>query len=270
MAHFAGRFPEPGASVWQRCLNGLVSPCCVLCGQASSSICLCYPCKMDLPWIDNHCCQCGLPLDTETLEPCAQCCEEPPPFWSVAAPLIYDFPVNRLVQTLKFRRQLAEGRVLSHLMAEYVYHQALDLPDVLIPVPLHRWRLMKRGFNQAYELAYYIARTLGIRLDAGSLRRSRKTKAQSGLSRKQRLKNVRHAFQWQADQRAPGHVVLIDDVMTTGTTVTECARVLLDAGARRVDVWVAARAARPVRTRVGSDEESEEGLEEKSMGDIGA
>jgi ComF family protein len=200
---------------------------------------------MDLPWIGGHCRQCGVPLETETVESCGQCCQAPPPFWSVVSPLIYEFPVNRLVQALKFRRQLAEGRVLSHLMAEYIYHQGLDLPDVLIPVPLHRWRLLKRGFNQAFELAEYMSRMLGIRLDATSLKRNRYTRAQSGLSRTQRLRNVRGAFHWQADHRACRHVVLVDDVMTTGTTVIECTRVLLNAGARRVDIWVAARAAPP-------------------------
>ena len=202
---------------------------------------------MDMPWVNHHCRQCGVPLETETLESCAQCCQEPPAFWSVVSPLVYEFPVNRLVQALKFRRQLAEGRVLSHLMAEYIFHQQIDLPDVLIPVPLHRWRLLKRGFNQAYELAQYIARTLAVGLDADSLSRQRYTKAQSGLNRKQRLKNVRHAFEWQADHRASRHIALVDDVMSTGTTVSECARVLLNAGAKRVDVWVAARAAAPLR-----------------------
>lgn len=257
MAHLSGNFPDPDSRAWQRWLNGLLSPCCVLCGLPSTSVCLCYPCKMDLPWIDAHCRQCGLPLDTETVESCGQCCQEPPPYWSVVSPLAYEFPVNRLVQALKFRRQLAEGRVLSHLLAEYIYHQELDLPDVLIPVPLHRWRMLKRGFNQAYELADHIARTLGVRLDATSLRRNRYTRAQSGLSRKQRLSNVRDAFQWHADHRACRHVALIDDVMTTGTTVTECARVLLNAGAKRVDIWVAARAAAPAKPPPGESKPGE-------------
>lgn len=266
MVHLSGGFPEPDTSIWQKCLNGLLSPCCVLCGLPSASVCLCYSCKMDLPWIDAHCRQCGVPLETETVESCGQCCQTPPAYWSVVSPLIYEFPVNRLVQALKFRRQLAEGRVLSHLLAEYIYHQEVDLPDVLIPVPLHRWRMLKRGFNQAYELAAYISRALGVRLDGTSLRRSRYTIAQSGLSRKQRLQNVHGAFQWHADQRACKHIAVVDDVMTTGTTATECARVLMNAGAQRVDIWVAARAAPPGKpaTQEGPDTQATPATQEIS------
>jgi len=115
-------------------------------------------------------------------------------------------------------------------------------PDMLIPVPLHKLRMFKRGFNQACELGSYLSRVFDIPLLTSSLRRHRNTEAQSGLSRKQRRKNVRGAFYWHGTKKPTGHVALIDDVMTTGTTVTECARVLKKAGAKRVDVWVAARA----------------------------
>jgi len=127
-------------------------------------------------------------------------------------------------------------------MCEYVVRQELSRPDMLIPVPLHKLRMIKRGFNQASELGTYIGKVLDIPLLTTALRRHRNTKAQSGLSRKQRRKNVRGAFYWHGLKTPDRHVVLIDDVMTTGTTVTECARILKKAGAKRVDVWVAARA----------------------------
>jgi ComF family protein len=142
----------------------------------------------------------------------------------------------------KFKRQHAAGRVLSHLLGEYARKQLSHYPDVLIPVPLHHLRMIKRGFNQAYELGRYISKQLDIPILAGSLRRHRNTKAQSGLSRKQRHKNMRNAFYWHGGKPAARHVALIDDVMTTGTTVSECARVLKKAGACQVDVWVTARA----------------------------
>jgi ComF family protein len=106
---------------------------------------------------------------------------------------------------------------------------------------------MKRGFNQACELGFHASKVLGIPLLTTALKRHRNTKAQSGLSRKQRRKNVRGAFFWHATLRPDSHIALIDDVMTTGTTVSECARVLKKSGAKRVDVWVAARAI-PART----------------------
>lgn len=154
----------------------------------------------------------------------------------------YEFPVNRLVQALKFNRQLAEGRVLSHLLCEHVVQQGFDLPDMLIPVPLHRWRMLRRGFNQAIELGSYAASVLGVPLHTTGLRRRRNTAAQSGLTSMQRRRNVRGAFYWRVRDKPGDHVALIDDVMTTGTTVTECTRVLKRAGAGRVDIWVAARA----------------------------
>lgn len=127
-------------------------------------------------------------------------------------------------------------------MCEYVAKQDLARPDLLIPVPLHSLRMLKRGFNQAYELGNYVGKLLDIPLLTGALRRYRNTRAQSGLSRKQRRKNVRGAFYWHGRAKPDRHVALIDDVMTTGTTVTECVRVLKKAGAKRVDVWVATRA----------------------------
>jgi ComF family protein len=156
--------------------------------------------------------------------------------------LQYQFPADRLVQAFKFNRQHAAGRVLGHLICEYASENDLSHPDMLIPVPLHNFRMIMRGFNQAFELGSYIGCTLGIQTVTNGLRRHRNTKAQSGLSRKQRRKNVRGAFYWHGLQKPGRHVALIDDVMTTGTTVSECARVLKRAGAKRVDVWVAARA----------------------------
>ena len=127
-------------------------------------------------------------------------------------------------------------------MCEYVSNQEIALPDMLIPVPLHNMRMMKRGFNQACELGTYISKVFDLPLLTTALRRHRNTQAQSGLSRKQRRKNVRGAFYWHGAKKPARHIALIDDVMTTGTTVTECAGVLKKAGAKRVDVWVAARA----------------------------
>ena len=228
---------------WQTALDRLLPPCCVLCGSPSTSICICAGCEADLPRPGPHCHQCGLPLGSAGDRICGACITRKPVFTRTVFPLQYGFPADRLVQALKFNRQLAAGRVLSHLIYEHVSANQLSHPDVLIPVPLHRLRMMKRGFNQAYELGNHVSKKLGIPMLTTSLRRRRNTKAQSGLSRKQRRKNMRGAFYWHGSTRPGRHVALIDDVMTTGTTVTECARVLRKAGARRVDVWVAARAA---------------------------
>ena len=233
---------QPFIKALSEMLEFLLPPRCVLCGQPSGSICLCGPCKSDLPWPDVHCHQCGLPLGSAKDKICGACLKTSPPFTRTIYPLQYDFPADRLVQAFKFNRQLAAGRVLSHLICEHVNAHDERQPDMLIPVPLHNFRMIKRGFNQACELGNYASKVLDIPLLTTALRRRRNTKAQSGLSRKQRRKNVRGAFYWHSSEKPGSHVALIDDVMTTGTTVSECARVLKNAGAKRVDVWVATRA----------------------------
>ena len=223
-------------------LDTLLPPHCVLCGLPSSSACICQVCFEDLPRASACCRQCGLPLAAESDKLCGQCLGRVLPFVYTVYPLQYLFPVDRLVQSFKFNRQLGAGRVLARLMCEQVIRQKTAYPEALIPMPLHTLRLFQRGFNQAYELAAYVGREIGIPLLAGSLRRKRHTQAQSGLSGQQRRQNMHGAFCWNGWHPPPHHVAIVDDVMTTGTTVAECARVLKKAGARRVDVWVAARA----------------------------
>ena len=240
--------PEIGRMVdsrwWNTAMDFFLPPRCVLCGSSATRSCLCEACKLDLPWIASQCLQCGLPLNTSKDEICGQCIMKTPPFTHTLAALKYQFPADRLVQSFKFNRQLVAGRILSRIMSERAIRTGIDLPGAIIPVPLHRRRLVQRGFNQAYELAADISKHLNLPLLAMALRRRRNTKAQSGLNRKQRRKNLSNAFYWAGATKPCRHIALVDDVMTTGTTVAECTRVLKTAGAKRVDVWVAARATR--------------------------
>lgn len=237
---------EKGAAGAHRTLlDVLLPPYCVLCGLRSGPACLCTVCKRALARPGPRCRQCGLPLTAKDDRLCGHCILHPPPFAEVLYPLQYRFPTDRLVQAFKFGRQHVAGRILARLMCEWIQQQVLDLPDTLVPVPLHPLRLFKRSFNQSYEIAAHIGHTLGIQLEATSLRRHRNTRAQSGLGRQQRRRNVRGAFYWRGQAPPARHVALVDDVMTTGTTVIECARILKKAGARRVDIWVAARAIPP-------------------------
>jgi ComF family protein len=141
---------------------------------------------------------------------------------------------------LKFNGRLAQARLLGELMADWLGSVVESPPAQLIPVPLHADRLRERGFNQAVELARPIARKFGLSLNLHGVRRVLATSPQSDLSRKQRLKNIRGAF--EVLQSVSGYVVIVDDVMTTGSTADELAKTLLRAGAERVDVWVCARA----------------------------
>jgi ComF family protein len=120
-------------------------------------------------------------------------------------------------------------------------HDGTVAPPVLVPIPLHRGRLRERGYDQALELARPLARCLDLPLQAQALVRVRDTSAQSRLDASQRRRNLRDAFAWNRDIAMPAHVVLIDDVMTTGATLHSAARALRRAGAVRVDAWVCAR-----------------------------
>jgi ComF family protein len=244
-AHCQSATRELPGRVWAAGLDRLLPPHCVLCGQPSAPARLCAHCRGQLIFAGLHCRRCGLPLANDIDSLCGRCVRRGPPFDLTVYPLQYRFPADRLVQSFKYNHQLAAGRALARLMCACIGSQDIPLPDALVPVPLHAWRLFRRGFNQSYELAAHVGKSLGIPLQTSGLRRGRHTLAQSGLDRRQRHRNVRGAFKWVTRQAPHHHVALVDDVMTTGTTVAECARVLKRAGAQRVDVWLAARAMRP-------------------------
>jgi ComF family protein len=131
--------------------------------------------------------------------------------------------------------------MLATLLLEHLLRSNREqLPQLLIPVPLHRKRLQERGFNQAVELARPLSRQLDIPLDFSSCRRVRDTRSQSELHVRERQRNVRGAFKLSGKIEAD-HVALLDDVVTTGSTVTALAKVLRRTGVGRVDVWALAR-----------------------------
>jgi ComF family protein len=178
---------------------------------------------------------------------CGECLQREPPFDAAFAPFVYGHPLDLLVTKLKFGRSLAAGRVLSELWLEAMAEALPTRPDLLVPVPLHPSRLRERGYNQALELTRPLARALRIPLADTLLSRTKATAAQANLDAKARRKNLRGAFAFDGaalngTRPAKLHVALIDDVMTTGTTLRECARVLKRAGVARVDIWALARA----------------------------
>jgi ComF family protein len=158
---------------------------------------------------------------------------------AVHASFVYAAPLDRLLPRFKFHRDLAAGALLSQLMAEAA--AGLPRPDALVPVPLHRARLRRRGYDQALELTRPLACALDLPLRDDLLRRVRATSAQSELDAVARRRNLRGAFALPPGAVVPDHVVLVDDVMTTGATLHAAAAVLRQAGARRVEAWVCAR-----------------------------
>ena len=207
----------------------LFPPRCCLCGfrGASADLDLCDVCHADLPW-NLH--------------------EVP----GVLAPLRFEHPVDDMIRKLKYHGAIEHARVLGVLLAAAARARATPLPRLLVPVPLHAARLRERGFNQAYALARYAGRMLEVPYARTLLRRVRDTPSQTALDMSARRHNVRGAFAVcgpQALERllAAEHVAIVDDVMTTGSTLAELRAVLYAAGVREVELWAVARAMPAVR-----------------------
>lgn len=214
---------------------------CVCCRQRSDQESdLCRACMIALPYSLSACQQCARPMPPSqtTVRICGACLSKPPHFDHTYACFDYRSPIKKWISQLKFQQQLCYARILSDLMHQSALHW--PTADVLIPVPLHAKRLRKRGFNQALELAKPISKQLAMPIDNSSCRRIRDTAAQSSLSANRRQHNVKNAF--ITTSAIEGHVIIIDDVITTGHTVNELSRVIRQAGAKRIDIWCCARA----------------------------
>lgn len=215
--------------------RSLLPQACVLCGAASGTKLICTECDRELPRLPrNGCAVCALPLASGKV--CGACLDSPPRYDRVTAPFIYRFPVSALIHAYKYGGRLALARPLGVALAQAV---ALDV-DAIVPMPLAPRRLAQRGFNQALELARVVAKRTGIPLMPHACRKVVETPSQASLPWGERAKNVRRAFVCDADLHGK-RVAVMDDVLTTGATLNELARVLRRAGAREVSGWVIAR-----------------------------
>src|SRR2546425_4607606 len=194
-----------------------------------------------------RCRRCAAVVPPGTMQ-CGECLTAPPPFAHAIAAVDYGYPWDRLVAQLKFRDALDLGGVFAALLRGAVERSDAPRAELVLPVPLSRERLRERGFNQAWELARRTARALRMEAHASVLLRVKDTPHQLSLPRNRRAANVRGAF--AVDARSARmlqgrSVAVVDDVMTTGTTFAEIARVLQRAGAREVHAWAVARTPRP-------------------------
>lgn len=210
---------------------------CLLCAAPGNDDILCPDCSTHLPSLGSERCPiCALPTPGSNI--CGACLKQPPHFDATQAAFRYEFPIDRLIQSLKYAHRLASAEFFGRALARMPFSSR---PDLILPVPLAAERLAQRGFNQALEIARPLARTLGMALSVGHVHRNRDTPPQSQLAWKDRKKNIRHAFECETDLRGKT-VLVIDDVMTTGATLDELARTLKAYGAARVENRVLARA----------------------------
>ncbi|MES9969432.1 MAG: ComF family protein [Candidatus Thiodiazotropha sp.] len=215
---------------------------CLLCGaKGDFQHHLCPACHDSLPFNHHACPCCALPLpsDVSSRQLCGRCTKGQPPYTNTITAFTYEPPVNRLIGMFKFQQKLHLAHPLAGLLTERLDEQH-ERPEVLIPVPLHPLRLRQRGFNQSMEITRILAKHYCLPYDWRLCRRIKETKAQSELSRQERRSNLANAFEVCAEVK-DSHLALVDDVITTGATVTELSRVLKKAGARRIDVWAIAR-----------------------------
>jgi ComF family protein len=195
----------------------------------------CRECDAALPALGAaHCPICALP--TPDGATCGRCLKRPPHFDRTVAAYAYAFPLNRLVQALKFREQLNLADRLADKLAERVVVR----PDVIVPMPLHPVRLRERGFNQSLELARRLSSRLGVPLLPHPCERVRDTPPQAAMTWRERGKNVRKAFACSVDFSGQ-HVAMVDDVMTSGASLNELGAALRRARAREISAWVVAR-----------------------------
>jgi ComF family protein len=216
---------------------------CVLCNQASGAGSVCAGCRDDLPWLGATCSGCAGPLPAGIDGGlCARCGAALPATSKVMAALSYEYPVDRMIAGAKFHRELHLAHALGELLAVTVTRSGAgrQMPDLLVPVPLHQRRLATRGYNQALEIARPVAERTGVPLAAGLCERIRPTAEQTGLPAAERRRNLRGAFRVR-ESCVGTRLAILDDVITTGSTAAAVAQAFRTAGAAHIEVWVVAR-----------------------------
>ena len=237
-------------------LSRLFPSRCILCSQTVDSavenkaVELCQNCYSKQPFNNNCCVNCALPLVEEsnikTL--CGRCIQKSPDYDYAHSIFRYEDGIVELVHQLKFSEKITYASSIGEMLLS-AYDSAdilkTETPDCLLPVPLHPARMRKRGFNQSIEIARVLSKKRGVPIDKDSVVRKRPTTSQTGLNAKQRKLNIKDAFECVGNMQHR-HVLIIDDVVTTGSTVDELARLLKVNKVERVGVLSIARA--PIRS----------------------
>ena len=228
--------------------NTLPFASCILCDtqHSNNDNLLCQACDKSLPYASHYCHQCGHILTQPNPNLCRYCLKQTPLFDDAFSLFHYKPPVDYFIKQLKFQQRLFYADLLGYKMAnalaEYIKQseRKIHIPDALFPMPLHKKRLRNRGFNQALEIAKPIAKKLNIPLISNTLIRSRHTQAQSKLAAHKRRNNLKNSFSYQPTTPYK-NIAIIDDVMTTGTTLHEVTKTLKHhSSVDNVYVWICA------------------------------
>jgi ComF family protein len=249
---WSSALPRIAAAGLREALDFALPPRCPACGTIVPEPHLfCLPCWQSLSFLGDPCCaRCGLPFEFPSDEEaeCGRCLAEPPPFERLRAAVAYGDTARKVALKLKYSGRPGVAATLAHFMARQLPLCREGAGEaVLVPVPLHRWRVWKRGYNQAALIAAALSRRSGIPAELDLLRRTRATPPLRGLGRRERALAVRGAFAVAKEDRPHlkgRHVILVDDVFTSGATAGACARTLRRAGARSVAVLTWARVVR--------------------------
>lgn len=219
---------------------------CVLCNlpSANGNHPICQYCLKELPYLKNFCLVCAEPLAYPVNAVCGNCLKQPPAYSSIFAGFHYEAPVDLLITGLKFANKRELSWALAYLFSHCqmpAIRKAIESNALLVPMPMHRNRFHQRGYNQAALVADELRRWNGLQLRTDLCQRSHNTQPQVGMSREQRLRNVRDTFRCSPEVKGC-QIVIVDDVVTTGASANALANTLLNAGAKKVDVWAIARA----------------------------
>lgn len=215
---------------------------CLLCELNGEKL-ICNNCFETLPQFKSSCKQCGLMSDSgndKTI--CGQCIANSPPFENTFSLFEYAAPISSLIWQLKFHGNLSIAQLFAHYWIDFIpqFYAANSLPDLIVPVPLHHARLKERGFNQALEITKPIGKYFHIPVDTRSCIRIKHTQPQSSLIASKRKNNLKNAFGLSYPVTVK-HIAILDDVMTTGNTVTEVAHLFKKVGVEKIDIWCCAR-----------------------------
>lgn len=230
----------------------LTNGCCLLCATpVSAQTGLCQACLLELPYLHCPCRRCALELGPTPPAHgyCEQCLQEPPFFDYSHALGRYEYPLQELITRFKFNAKLSVGRALTFALAHEIANELQqDPPEAFLPVPLHTKRIRDRGFNQSTEIAKLLAKHVGVPLLDDYCHRLRATASQRGLTAPARASNLSGAFGIKQNNKNWQHIAIVDDVVTTKSTVNAIAQLLKQKGVRKVGVICLARVSEAFRT----------------------